>query len=260
VTFVDLADLDRLARALHARPRLVWVETPSNPLLRVTDLARVAEAASRAGALTVCDNTWATPVLQRPLELGADLVVHSTTKYLGGHGDLMGGAVVARTTRGLFERVRQIQVEAGAVPSPFDAWLLLRSLRTLPCRMRAHSEHARRVAAFLARHPAVETVHYPGLADHPGHAVAARQMADFGGMLAVQVRGGRAAALGVAARVRLFRRATSLGSVESLVEHRASMEGPESRTPDNLLRLSIGLEHPEDLIEDLDRALAAAAP
>lgn len=259
VQFADLTDLASLGRALQARPRLVWVETPSNPLLRITDLVRVADAVRRAGALMVCDNTWATPVLQRPLELGAELVVHSTTKYLGGHSDLVGGAVVARTADGLFERIRRIQVEAGAIPSPFDAWLLLRSLRTLPCRMRAHSEHARRVAELLARHPAVEAVHYPGLAHHPGHAVAARQMADFGGMLAVEVHGGREAALTVAARVRLFTRATSLGSVESLIEHRASVEGPGTRTPDNLLRLSIGLEHPDDLIADLEQALAAVA-
>jgi cystathionine gamma-synthase len=194
-------------------------------------------------------------VLQRPLELGTDLVMHSSTKYLGGHSDVMGGAVVARTATGIFERVRHIQATSGAVPAPFDCWLVCRSIRTLPLRVRAHSEHAFRVARFLAQRPRVEAVHYPGLATHPGHTVAARQMQGFGGVLSFQVAGDGDAALAVAAKVRLFTRATSFGGVESLIEHRASVEGPESRTPPNLLRLSIGLEHPDDLIADLDQAL-----
>jgi cystathionine gamma-synthase len=255
VAFVDMTSLPAVAAALRPATRLLWIETPSNPMLRVTDVSGVVELARRAGALVACDNTFATPVLQRPLELGADLAMHSSTKYLGGHSDVMGGAVVAKTATGIFERVRRIQVDGGAVPAPFDCWLLSRSIRTLPLRVRAHSEHAVLVARFLAQHRRVEAVHYPGLAAHPGHAVAARQMKGFGGVLSFQAAGGRDVALGVAAKVRLFTRATSFGGVESLIEHRASIEGPESRTPENLLRLSIGLEHPDDLIEDLAQAL-----
>ncbi|MGZ3681363.1 MAG: trans-sulfuration enzyme family protein, partial [Ktedonobacterales bacterium] len=187
--------------------------------------------------------------------LGADIVMHSTTKYLGGHSDVLGGGLVAREDDAFFQKVRQIQASGGAVPSPFDCWLILRGIRTLPYRMRAHSENAQRVATFLSQHPNVEAVHYPGLATHPGHDIAARQMSLPGGMVSFQVHGGRAEALGVAARVHLFTRATSLGGPESLVEHRASVEGPETRTPENLLRLSIGLEHLDDLIDDLALAL-----
>jgi cystathionine gamma-synthase len=255
VTFVDMTDPGAVGAAVRPETRLVWVETPSNPLLKITDVAAVAAIAHDAGARCVVDNTFATPVLQRPFERGADLVVHATTKYLGGHSDVMGGAVVARVADAFWERVRAVQVNGGAVPSPFDCWLVLRSIRTLPARMRAHAAHARAVAEFLRAHPRVERVHYPGLPGHPGHAIAARQMSGFGGMVSVQVRGDRAAAMDVAAKVRLFTRATSFGTVESLIEHRASIEGPESRTPDNLLRLSIGLEHPDDLIEDLAQAL-----
>ncbi|MBI4268741.1 MAG: aminotransferase class V-fold PLP-dependent enzyme [Candidatus Rokubacteria bacterium] len=255
-TFVDMTAPEAVAGALRPGTRLVWVETPSNPLWKVADIARLAALARDAGALCVCDNTTATPILQSPLRLGADLVVHATTKYLGGHGDVMGGAVVAREPDGLFERVRALQAAGGAVPSPFDCWLVLRGVRTLPWRMRAHSANAQRVADFLAGYAGVEAVHYPGLATHPGHDVARRQMAGFGGMLSVQVRGGAAAAMAVAARLRVFTRATSFGGTESLVEHRASIEGPGTRTPENLLRLSVGLENADDLIEDLARALA----
>ena len=217
----------------------MFIETPSNPLLKITDVAAVAEFARDKGIFTVCDNTWATPVLQRPLDLGVDLVVHSSTKYLGGHGDVTGGVVVAARQEGLFERVRQVQHDGGAVPSPFDCWLLLRSIRTLPYRVRAHTQNAARIAEFLAGHSGVAEVFYPGLADHPGHDTARRQMTDFGGMLSFRVKGGRDAAFGVAARTRLFTRATSLGSYESLIEHRASIEGPESATPEDLLRVSV---------------------
>ena len=245
----------RVAEAVRPATRLVWVETPSNPLWKVVDLGAVAGIARRAGALLVCDNTTATPVLQSPFRLGADLILHATTKYLNGHGDVMGGAVVARDPDGLFARVRAVQASGGAVPSSFDCWLTLRGIRTLPLRVRAHSAHALAVAEFLARHPRVEAVHYPGLATHPGHAVAAGQMSGFGGMLSFEVRGGREAAMAVAARVRLVTRATSFGGTESLIEHRASIEGPGTRTPEGLLRLSVGLEHPDDLIADLDQAL-----
>lgn len=256
VTFVDVTDPAQVAAALRPATRLVWVETPSNPMLKVSDLGRIAEVARGAGALVVCDNTLATPVHQRPLALGADLVKHSTTKYLGGHADVMGGAVVGRGADGFFEKVRWQQANVGAVPSPFDCWLLLRSLRTLPWRMRGHSTNALAVARFLRQHPRVEAVHYPGLPDHPNYAVAVRQMTGgFGGVLSFQVQGGREAALMLAATLQLVTRATSYGSVESVIEHRASIEGPQSRTPQNLLRLSVGLEHPDDLIEDLEQAL-----
>lgn len=256
VTFVDMRDPVAVERALRPDTKLIWVETPSNPLLTITDIARVAELAHAAGARVVCDNTWATPILQRPLALGADLALHATTKYLGGHSDVLGGAVVARTDDDFFARIRQIQVAGGAVSSPFDCWLVLRGIRTVPYRMRAHSENALAVARFLAEHAAVEAVHYPGLEAHAGYEVARRQMTLPGGMLSFQVRGGERA-MAVAARTTLFTRATSLGGPESLIEHRASIEGPETRTPQNLLRLSIGLEHPDDLIEDLARALEA---
>lgn len=254
-SFVDMTDPSQFQRAVRPKTKLIWVETPSNPLLKITDIARISEIAHEAGALCACDSTWATPVLQRPFELGADLVMHATTKYLGGHSDVLGGALIARTEGEFFRRVRKIQVTGGAVPSPFECWLVLRGVPTLPARMRAHSESALKVAMFLSSHARVEAVHYPGLKGHPGHEIAARQMALPGGMLSFQVKGGREGAFALAAKVQVFTRATSLGGVESLIEHRASIEGPESRTPDNLLRLSIGLEHPDDLIEDLAQAL-----
>lgn len=255
-SIVNMADLDAVRAAVRPQTRLVWVETPSNPLLKITDIAAVAEIAHAAGARCAVDNTWPSPVGQQPLALGADLVMHATTKYLGGHSDVLGGVVVVREVDEFFERIRLVQTIGGAVPSPFDCWLLLRSIRTLPYRMRGHSANAQRVAEFLAEHPAVAAVHYPGLPTHPGHAVARRQMKLYGGMLSIQVRGGAEEAMAVAARVRLFTRATSLGGVESLIEHRASVEGTHTTTPANLLRLSIGLEHPDDLIADLAQALA----
>lgn len=254
-SMVDTTDLRQVRAARRPTTRLIWVETPSNPLLKITDIEGVAAIAHETGARCVVDNTWPSPMGQRPLELGADLAMHATTKYLGGHSDILGGAVIAREDDEFFQRIRAIQTLGGAVPSPFDCWLLMRSIRTLPYRMRAHTENAWRVAEFLLGHPNVMAVHYPGLPDHPGHAIAARQMRQFGGMLSIQVRGGAAEAMSVAARVRLFTRATSLGGVESLIEHRASIEGPESKTPANLLRLSIGLEHPDDLVADLSQAL-----
>jgi cystathionine gamma-synthase len=254
VDFVDMTDAAAIKAALTPRTKVVWTETPSNPLWRVTDVAAVAALAHGAGAVCVCDNTSA-PVIQRPLALGADLVVYATTKYLGGHGDVLGGAVVTRARDAFYERVRAIQGSGGAVPSPFDCWLVRRGIRTLPWRMRAHSDNALKVATFLAAHPRVEAVHYPGLASHPQAEVARRQMTGFGGMLSVQVKGGRAAAFAVESKVRIFTCATSFGGTESLLEHRASVEGAATRSPENLLRLSIGLEHPDDLIEDLGQAL-----
>ena len=254
-SFVDMTKLDAVKSAIRPNTRLVWMETPSNPLLKVTDVRAVSDLAHEAGAISACDNTWATPVLQRPFESGADLVVHSTTKYFGGHSDVTGGMVVAKSEDGIFARIRMIQQAAGAVPSPFECWLTLRGTRTLPYRMRGHCDNADAVARFLASHEKVEVVHYPGLKSHPGHEIAARQMSHFGGMVSFQVRGGAEDALRVAGRMKLFTRATSLGGVESLIEHRASVEGPGSQTPVNLLRLSIGLENAEDLVEDLAQAL-----
>ena len=254
-TFVDMTAPEEVERALRPATRLVWTESPSNPLWKICDIARIATIAHAGGALCVCDSTPATPILQRPLALGADAVMHSTTKYLGGHGDSMGGVLVLRTAGEMLTRVKAVQASLGAFLSPFDAWLIMRGIRTLPFRMRAHSEHAMRVATFLAGHPRVEAVHYPGLDSHPGHAVAGKQMSAFGGMLSVQVQGDAAFAMAVTNKLRIFTRATSFGGTESLIEHRASIEGPGTRTPDNLLRISVGLEHPDDLIEDLAQAL-----
>jgi cystathionine gamma-synthase len=256
---LELADFREPAAvkaAVAAGARLVWIETPTNPLLNITDLRLTAALGHEAGALVVCDNTFATPVCQRPFELGADLVVHSATKYLGGHSDVLGGVVVVREDAALLERLRDWQRMAGAPLAPFDCWLLRRSIATLALRVRAQCQGAQRVAEFLAAHPAIERVFYPGLAAHPGHAVAAAQMrGGFGAVLSVCVAGDREAALRAAGRTHLFTRATSLGGVESLIEHRASIEGAGSRAPQNLLRLSVGIEEPEDLIEDLRQAL-----
>jgi cystathionine gamma-synthase len=255
VSFVDMTDLAAVQGALKPTTRLVWTETPSNPTISVTDLSAVAGLVRGTGALLACDNTWATPFLQRPLALGYDLVVHSTTKYLSGHSDVMGGVVITREAGPLADRLRSLQVNGGAVPSPFDCWLTLRGIRTLPHRMRAHCANAAAVASFLEGHPRVQRVHYPGLPSDPGHAIALRQMEAPGGMLALVVPGERASALALAARLRLFTRATSLGGPESLIEHRASVEGRSTRAPEGLLRISVGLEHPEDLIADLAQGL-----
>jgi cystathionine gamma-synthase len=258
-SFVDMTDLGAVEAAVRPTTRLLWAESPSNPLWKVSDLAALGAIARAAGARFVVDNTTATPILQSPFKHGADLILHATTKYLGGHTDVLGGALVVRERGPWLDRLRLLQTAGGAVPSPFDCWLVVRGIRTLPYRVRAQSAHALAVATFLAAHPRVEAVHYPGLASHPGHEVARRQMAMFGGMLSLQVRGGADAAMAVAAKVRLFTRATSFGGTESLLEHRASIEGPGTTTPPNLLRVSIGLEHPDDLIEDLAQALGGAA-
>ncbi|HXE79647.1 MAG TPA: PLP-dependent transferase [Vicinamibacterales bacterium] len=254
-TLVDMTDTAAVRAALRPETRLVWIETPSNPLIRTTDIRAIVEIAHAASAIVACDNTWATPVLQRPLELGADLVMHATTKYLGGHSDTLGGVVVTREPGELLDRVRRVQTSAGAVPSPFESWLVLRGIRTLPYRMRAHCDNAMALARFLETVPGVERVHYPGLERDPGYEIAARQMQRPGGMLSFCIRGGREEAMAVTARLRIITRATSLGGPETLIEHRASVEGPHTRAPENLLRVSVGLEHPDDLIQDLRQAL-----
>jgi cystathionine gamma-synthase len=253
---VAMENLDILRAAMRPNTKLVWVETPSNPLMKVVDIAAIADIAHQRGARVVADGTFATPALQRPIAHGADIVLHSTTKYLGGHSDVQGGSLAFRTRDDLYTAVEHSRTTTGAVASPFNSWLVLRGIRSLAPRMRAHSENAGMLAQFLLGHDKVESVFYPGLPRHPRHEVARRQMLDFGGMLSFLVRGGRDEALRVASRTKIFTRATSLGSVESLIEHRASSEGPTSRTPQNLLRLSVGIESADDLMEDLRAALS----
>jgi cystathionine gamma-synthase len=252
---VDMGDLDAVRAACAGGIAMLWIETPSNPLMKVSDLDALAELGHAAGAIVVADNTFATPLLQRPIAHGADVVMHSTTKYFGGHSDVLGGALVFAQRGALSEKVAHRLHITGATLAPFSAWLTLRGCRSLGARMAMHCANARRVAEFLAAHPAIERVNWPGLPTHPGHAVAARQMRDFGGMMSIQLRGGRDAALAMAGKLRVFTNATSLGGCESLVEHRASVEGPNPRSPQNLLRMSVGLEHVDDLIEDLRQAL-----
>jgi cystathionine beta-lyase/cystathionine gamma-synthase len=266
-TFLSAEEIgDGLAAHLDKRTRIVWLETPTNPLLNVIDIRAAAEAAHAAGALVVVDNTFATPYLQRPLEHGADLVVHSTTKYLGGHSDLVGG-FAATNDPTVAERLRFLQKSLGAIPGPFDSWLVLRGLKTLAVRMERHCENARRIVAFLEEHEAVERVLYPGLASHPGHEIAARQMSDFGGMISF-LAASEEEAVALVARTRIWRLAESLGGVESLIEHPARMTHASTAdapfaAPENLVRLSVGIESAADLVADLERALApvgAASP
>lgn len=255
-TSVNMSDPACIETAFRPSTKMVWIETPSNPLLQITDIRKTAATARAHGAVTVVDNTWMTPVLQRPFELGADLILHSLTKYISGHSDALGGAVVSFKESELFDRVCAYQQQVGAVLDPFSSWITLRGLRTLGVRLTHQSTTADAIARFLEGHPRVRIVHYPGLKSHPGYDLARSQMRGSGGMLSFEVESSEADAMAVAASVRVFTRATSLGGTESLIEHRRSMEGPDSPTPPSLLRLSIGLEHSEDLIEDLDRALA----
>ncbi len=255
VSVVDASRMDSVRAALRPETRCIWLETPSNPHIKLSDIAAAAELARGAGALLVVDGTFATPILQRPLALGADVVLHSCTKYFGGHGDVQAGALILRDDGELRRTLLGQRTVLGAVAAPLSSWLVLRGLRTLACRIEWHCRAAQAVAEFLAGHAAVDRVHYPGLPSHPQHALARAQMTGFGGMLSFHVRGGRERALAAAGRLRLFRNATSLGSTESLVEHRESVEGAGSPTAPDLLRLSVGLEHPDDLIDDLRQAL-----
>ncbi|HET9835614.1 MAG TPA: aminotransferase class V-fold PLP-dependent enzyme [Rhodanobacteraceae bacterium] len=252
---VDTTQPDAVRAALSDGTSLLWIETPSNPLLKVVDIAAMAQLAHTVGAKVLVDGTFATPCLQRPLQLGADIVLHSTTKYLGGHSDVMGGALIFARDDELAARCFETRKLLGASASPLSAWLSLRGLRSLPARMRMHCGNAMQLATFLAAHPAIEAVHYPGLPSHSGHKLAQEQMRGFGGMLSVQVRGGRETTLAVAGKLKVFYNATSLGGCESLVEHRASVEGAHPVSPQNLLRLSVGLEDVEDLIADWKQAL-----
>jgi cystathionine gamma-synthase len=256
VDFIDLSNLEAVKKVIKSNTKLIWIETPSNPLLKVCDIQAIAQIAKENEILVVCDNTFSTPMLQRPLELGCDLVMHSTTKYLGGHSDVIGGALATLKDNDFWKKIKNVQVLSGAVPSPFDCYMTVRGIKTLPYRMRAHSENANQIAIFLNSHQGVEKVFYPGLADHPGHDIAKKQMSSFGGMLSFLVKGGSNEARKLVNSVKIFTQATSLGGVESLIEHRASVEGPETKTPQNLIRVSVGLENPIDLIEDLNQAFA----
>jgi len=258
-SFVDTSDIAQVAAALRPATRLIWLETPTNPMLKLADIAAISAVGQRQGALTVVDNTFASPACQRPLELGADMVLHSTTKYLGGHSDVVGGAVIT-SNDALAERLRFVQNAAGGVPGPFDCWLVLRGIKTLQLRMRQHGENAMAVANFLQTHSAVEQVIYPGLPSHPQHELARRQMYGFSGMISFLAAGGEKAALKIVSRTRLFTLAESLGGVESLIEvpaamTHASVAGSTLEVPAGLVRLSVGVEDIADLLADLDQAL-----
>lgn len=255
VTFVDMTDLEKVESAFKSNTKLVWVETPSNPLLKITDISAVAKLAKEKGAILACDNTFATPVFQNPIDFGADIVMHSSTKYFGGHSDILGGALITKEADEFWEKVKNVQISGGAVPSPMDCYYLCRSIKTLPYRMKGHAEHAMALANFLSTHETVEKVYYPGLKTHPGHLIAANQMTGFGGVVSFQVKGEAADADQVISKLKYFTNATSLGGVESLIERRAASEGPDTLTPQNLIRVSVGLEHLEDLLEDMENGL-----
>jgi cystathionine gamma-synthase len=261
ITFsmVALDDPDGIASAVTPNTKVVWIETPTNPLLNIADIAATADVAHAAGATLIVDNTFASPYLQQPLALGADVVMHSTTKYLGGHSDVIGGALITNDAD-LAEKFEFLQKSAGAVPGPFDSYLLLRGMKTLAVRMEQHCTNAEAVAAQLEDHPRVSQVIYPGLDSHPGHALAAKQMRRFGGMISARLAGGRDAAIALCERTRLFTLAESLGGVESLIEHpgvmtHASAAGSSAAPPDDLVRISVGIEDVDDLLADLDQAL-----
>lgn len=250
--FVDTASLESVKSAAQPHTRMLWLESPSNPMLKISDIASLSEYAAGMGWITVVDNTWSTPVIQRPLELGADIVLYSSTKYLGGHSDVLGGALVMRTEN---SGLRSLQVQAGAVPSPFDCWMMLRSMKSLFARVRTQSANARYLAGRLRDYPGIEKVYYPGLASHDGFETASHQMALPGAMISFEIKGDKAAALRVVSASRLIIPATSLGGVESTWEHRKSSEHESSSTPDNLIRLSTGIEHPEDIWNDIASSL-----
>jgi cystathionine gamma-synthase len=258
VDLADMTDTAAVRAAIKPDTKLVWIETPGNPLWNITDISGVAQIAHESGAVLGIDSTAATPVFTQPLRLGADIVMHSATKYLNGHSDVIAGTLAAAKDSPLWTRIKQVRSHHGAILGGFEAWLLLRGLRTLEVRVKTQAEGAALLATRFANHQCVASVLYPGLPSHPGHAVAAKQMSGFGGMLSIRVKGGEQASISTAARVELWKRATSLGGVESLLEHRASIEGAGSPCPPDLLRLSVGLEDVDDLYADLDRALRAA--
>ncbi|MDP4212656.1 MAG: aminotransferase class I/II-fold pyridoxal phosphate-dependent enzyme [Bacteroidota bacterium] len=251
-TEVDMTDPRQVEKVIQKNTGLILLETPSNPMLKITDIEAVSSIAKAHGILVACDNTWTTALIQRPLELGVDLVFHSSTKFFGGHSDILGGVVIVKKKNAVSQRLREFQVTGGVVPSPFDCWLLNRSLATLSLRLGRQVQNALTIVDFLKTHPRVEKIYYPGLPDHPNHAVAKRQMnGNFGSMISIQVKGGEKESMRFAGRLRIFKHATSLGGVESLIEHRRTAEGQSPKSPDNLLRLSIGVEYIDDLIADL---------
>ena len=257
VTQVDMTDLAQVEKAIQKNTKLIWAETPANPMLSITDITGLSAIAKKHGLKLGVDNTMGTPVLQNPIAHGADIVMHATTKYIGGHSDIMGGAVLVKEDDEWAKRIERVQILMGATPNPLDCYLLARGLKTLPLRMREHCANALELAKRLEKHPKVERVHYPGLESHPQHALAKAQMPQgFSGMIALQVKTGETETREMAGKLQIFQQATSLGGVESLVEHRKSIEGPQSTTPGNLLRFSIGLEHVDDLWADLEQALA----
>ena len=255
IDFVDMTNLEVVEAAAKKNTRMIWIETPSNPQMFITDVEAMVKWAADRKVVVAVDNTWPTPFNMNPIDFGVDLVIHSTTKYLGGHSDLIGGAVIAKESGPLMDRVRSVHVVQGGVPSPFDAWMLCRSIRSFPYRMRAHNENASQLATFMTRLPGIQEVFYPGLVSHPGHKIAKTQMRAFGGMISFLVSDGEPAAKKMVASSRIIKAATSLGGIESIWEHRKSTEGPLSQTPDNLIRLSVGLEHIDDLKLDLQQAL-----
>jgi len=256
-TEVDMTHAASVEKAVRPNTRLIIIETPSNPMLKITDILTVCKMAQARGIRVACDNTWTTPLIQRPLELGADLVFHSSTKFFGGHSDVMGGCIIVKEKNNLSAEIRDYQITGGSVPAPFDCWLLNRSLATLSLRLERQVKNAVVIADFLKNHAQVEKVFYPGLADHPNHAIAKQQMhGQYGSMISILVRGGKSPAMKFASGMKLFKHATSLGGVESLIEHRRSAEGLSPRSPDNLLRISVGIEYIDDLIDDLSAGFA----
>ena len=255
-TVVDMSNKNMVLSAIKENTKLIWVETPSNPQLKITDIEQISEIAKKKNILLAVDNTWSTPVLLKPLDLGADIVIHSTTKYFGGHSDVLGGCIVLKENNKIAEKLSHIQSLCGGVPSPFDCWLISRGIQTLHLRVSAQTKTAKKLAEFLESHPQIEKVNYPGLISHPQFNIAQKQMKNgFGAMLSILVKGNAQTATKVANKLKIFTIATSLGAIESLVEHRKSVEGVNSQTPENLLRISIGLENVDDLIEDWDQAL-----
>lgn len=253
--FIDLTAISTISTFIKPNTVMIWAETPSNPLLKLTDIEALSKICKTHQLIFAVDSTFASPALQNPILLGADIVMHSTTKYIGGHSDVLGGSLTTAKRTEFWERIRNIQQTGGAVPSPFDCFLLIRSLKTLTYRLKGHCENAMKLAQYLENHPKIEMVYYPGLTSHPQHEIAKKQMKSFGGMLSILIKGDSSNAKKLVNNVQIFAQATSLGGVESLIEHRASIEGPETKTPQNLVRISVGLEHIDDLIADLEQAL-----
>ena len=254
---VDMSSLEEINEHIQENTKLIWLESPSNPMLKISDIGAIAELAKSRNIIVAVDGTWTTPLLQKPLELGADLVIHSITKYIAGHSDVLGGVIISKEKNSFSDRIQEIQRTCGAVLDPFSAWLTMRGMRSLSPRLHAQCKNAEQVAHFLNNHPSVNIVHYPGLPNHRGYDIAKRQMSKFGAMLSFEVKGDAQRALTTAANTVVFQRATSLGGTESLIEHRASIEPEYSQTPENLLRLSMGLENIDDLLHDLNKALSA---